>query len=390
MIRAATTYVARHAQAFAGTAAIVMLLSWAVSIAGIFALHDPATDLILWPAIASFIVSGWVLAARLPRNSVGWLLLMTSAGLSFLPWSVLSAWMIRDDVALGRWTAGLSNGSFVFIVGGLALLLPLLFPDGRLPSRRRRWRVVLWCDLGYMLFALFNVFEPGPLDLPALEQKVQNPFVIGWMTPALSTLISIAAPLMMVGFAGSFTSLVVRWRSAGPVQRAQMKWVIVALVLAPVPFILHDWAKPVSDSLMTFVLPLVPIAVAISVLRFRLYDIDRVISRAVAYLIVTGLLVGLYVGCIALADVTLPLGSSSFAVAGSTLIVAALFQPVRRRIQAAVDQRFNRQRYDATRTIDAFAVRLRDEVDPDLVRHDLLHVASQAIQPASISLWVAS
>lgn len=389
MIRRLGAHVARHASTYAGTAAGVMLLSWAASIAGIFALHEPASDLVLWPAIGTFVVSGWVLAVRVPHNSVGWLLLMTSGGLSFLPWSVLSAWMIRSHVALGRWTAGLSNGSFVFIVAGLALLLPLLFPDGRLPSRRRWWRVVLWCDLGYMFFSAFNVFQPGPLDLPALEGKTQNPLLIGWLTPALSVLIGIAAPMLMVGFAGSFSSLIVRWRAAGPAQRAQMKWVIVALVLAPVPFMLHDWAKPVSDTMMTFVLPLVPMAVVVSVLRYRLYDIDRVISRAVAYLVVTGLLVGLYVGCIALTDAALPVGSS-LGVAASTLAVAALFQPVRRRIQAAVDHRFNRQRYDATRTIDAFAVRLRDEVDPELVRRDLLHVASQAIQPASISLWVAS
>ena len=389
MSRGVPAYAVRHASIVAGTAAVVMLLSWAASIVGVFALHDSASDLILWPAIASFVVSGWVLAVRLPHNSVGWLLLMTAVGLNFLPWSVLSAWMIRDGIGVGRWTGALSNASFVLDVGGLGLLLPLLFPDGRLPSRQWWWRVVLVCDVGYMLFASFNLFQPGPLDMPALDAKVQNPFVVGWLTPSLDPLITLCVPMMLIGFLGSFGSLIVRWRASGPAHRAQMKWVMLALVLAPVPFVVHDYAMSLSNVLFTFVLPLVPIAIAVSVLKYRLYDIDRIVSRAVAYLLVTGLLVGVYVACIAIAEAALPVGSS-LGVAASTLAVAALFQPVRRRIQAAVDHRFNRQRYDAARTIDAFAVRLRDEVDPDVVRHDLLDVASHAIQPASISLWVAS
>ena len=380
----------RYAHALAGVIATILLASWVVSVVGIVALHESLTDLILWPAILSFVVAGWLLAVRLPRNAVGWLLLMTAGGLTFLPWGVISAWMIEQGIGAGRWTGGLSNASFVLDVGGLGLLLPLLFPDGRLPSQRRWWRVVLWCDVGYMFFASFNLFQPGVLDLPALDAKVHNPFVISWLTPALNPLVTLCVPCMFTGFVGSFASLVVRWRGAGPSARAQMKWVIAALVVAPVPFLAHDWAPSVSNVLFTFVLPLVPIAIAVSVLRYRLYDIDRIISRAVAYLLVTGLLVGVYVGCVALAEAALPVGSSSLAVAASTLAVAALFQPVRRRVQAAVDHRFNRARYDAARTIDTFAVRLRDAVDPDLVRSDLLDVAMTAVQPASISLWVAS
>ncbi|HET7529517.1 MAG TPA: hypothetical protein VFJ98_01005 [Mycobacteriales bacterium] len=382
------TYAVRHVHAVAGTVAVVMLVSAAVSVPAIFALHEPLSDLILWPAISSFVVSGWLLAVRLPRNAVGWLLLMTGAGLSFLPWSVLSSWMIVHDIGLGRWTAGLSNASFVLDVGGLALLLPLLFPDGRLPSSRRWWRLVLWCDVGYMCIASFNIFEPGALDLPALDQKVLNPFGVTAFDSWLRAFIAICVPMLLVGFAGSFASLVVRWRSADPALRAQMKWVVLALVVAPLPFILHDYALAASDTMMTFILPLVPIAVAVSVLRYRLYDIDRIVSRAVAYLLVTGLLVGVYVGCIALTDAVLPVGSS-FGVAASTLAAAALFQPVRRRVQATVDRRFNRSRFDAARTIDAFAVRLRDAVDPDVVRSDLIAVTARAIEPATLSLWVA-
>jgi len=134
---------------------------------------------------------------------------------------------------------------------------------------------------------------------------------------------------------------------------------------------------------------LLPICAGIAILRYRLFDIDRIVSRAVGYLLITGLLVGVYVGCIAVTDVVLPVGSS-FGVAAATLAAAALFQPVRRRVQRVVDHRFNRSQYDAARTVDAFAVRLRDEVDPDVVRHDLLDVTARAIEPSSISLWVAS
>ena len=381
-------FVQQHAALLATVPALVMVLSWIASVAGILAMHLSKTDLILWPAILAFIGSGWLLAVRRPDNAVGWLLLMTVAGLSFLPLSVLSAWLIEHHVGFGRWIAALSQVSFVLDVGGLALLLPLLFPNGRLPSRRRWWRVVLVADVLYMLLATANVFEPGRIKLPDHRQVV-NPFGLPHAKSLLGVVISICIPCLMVGFAGSFSALVVRWRSAGETQRAQMKWVVLALLLAPAPFFLHDWWLAGSDVLMVVVLPLVPIAVAVSVLRYRLYEIDRVLSRTVSYLLVTGVVVGVYVTAVAVTDRVLGF-SSSVAVAGSTLAAAALFRPLLVRVQRAIDRRFNRDRYDASRTIEAFAVRLRDEVDEDVVRSDLLTVAARAMQPSTMSLWVAS
>lgn len=379
----------RHAVAVATTAALALLLQTLLAVAALLSLHAPVADLVMAPAVVAFIVSGWLLAVRLPRNAVGWLLLVTSFGLGLLVWPALAAWMITHGMAGGRWLGAFGESLFVFIVGGLALLLPLTFPDGRLPSTRRSWRVVLWCDLGYMVFASFNIFDRAPLDLPTLRGKVPNPLATATLTH-LTALIVLCVPMLFLGFIGSLMSMFVRWRRAGAEQRQQLKWVFVALVLTLVPFILNDIAPAASNAAFTFILPLVPIAVALSVLRYRLYDIDRIVSRAVSYLLVTGLLVGVYVACIALAEAVLPVGSSSFTVAASTLAVAALFQPVRRRVQAGVDHRFNRGRYDAARTIDAFAGRLRDEVDPDVVRNDLLAATARAIQPSSISLWVAS
>jgi hypothetical protein len=376
----------RHAQIVAGTAAALMLALSVLAVPALLSLDASRSDLILWPTIIAFVVSGWVLAVRLPANAVGWLLLLTSVGMGLLPASAICSWLITHGVDAGRWIGGASGVFFVFIVGGLALLLPLLFPDGQLPSRRPWWRIVLWCDLGYMFFASFNLFDPGALDLPGLHGKVQNPFAMS----GLAAVVAVCVPMMFIGFAGSFSSVYVRWRGAGAGQREQMKWVILALAVAPVPFLLHDTAPAASNVAMAVVLPLVPITVAVSVLRYRLYDIDRILSRAVAYLLVTGTLVGIYVAFIAIADVLVPTDGGSVAVAASTLAAAALFQPLRRRVQARVDHRFNRARYDAARTIDGFAARLRDEVDVDVVRDDLLDVASRAVQPASLSLWVAS
>lgn len=387
LVHALARRMVRHAVPVASTLATVMLVSWAVSIVGVFALHLSVSDLILWPAVASFVVSGWILAVRRPGNPVGWLLLMTSVGLSFLPWSVLSAWMLQDGIDLGRWTGGLSNASFVFDVGGLALLLPLVFPDGRLPSDRRRWRIVLIADVLYMVFAIANLFDVGPIDLPGKHRPL-NPFGLPHAKTALGIVISLCIPCLLTGFVGSFAALIVRWRSADEGRRAQLKWVILALVVAPVPFILHDVWSAGSDTLMTFVLPLVPVAIAVSVLRYRLYEIDRIVSRTVTYAAVTALVVVPYVLLVLAAS---RIGSgSSVTVAALTLLALAAVRPAHRRLQRVIDRRFNRERYDTAATVDAFALRLRDTVDPDVVTGDLLSVAAQAMQPSTMSLWVAS
>lgn len=383
-----STWVRRHAAAVASVSAAVMLTSWVISIVGVFALHLALSDLILWPAVASFVICGWLLAVRRSTNAVGWLLLMTGLGLSFLPWSVLSAWLLQDGIGLGQWTGALSNASFVFDVGGLALLLPLLFPDGRLPSAHRWWRVVLISDVLYMVFATANIFDSAKLDLPG-KIKPPNPFALPHQKSLIGFLIALCIPFLLTGFIGSFSALIIRWRSAGEAQRAQMKWVILALLMAPWPFILHDSWQAGSDISMTFVLPLVPIAIVVSVLRYRLYEIDRLLSRTVTYLFVTGVLIGVYVAAVALTDHVLGF-SSSVAVAASTFAAAALFRPLLRRVRRSVDRRFNRERYDAARTVEAFAVRLRDEVDSEVVRSDLLAVAAHAMQPATMSLWVPS
>jgi hypothetical protein len=166
-----------------------------------------------------------------------------------------------------------------------------------------------------------------------------------------------------------------------------MKWVLISLAVVPFPFIAHDLAPGIASAAFAVVLPLVPTSLAVSILRYRLYDIDRIVSRTVSYLVVTGLLVGVYVACIALTTSLLSFGSS-LGVAAATLAAAALFQPLRRRVQSLVDRRFNRARYDAARTVDAFSARLRSQVEIAAVSGDLLDVVRSTVAPSSVSVWL--
>jgi uncharacterized membrane protein HdeD (DUF308 family) len=184
-------------------------------------------------------------------------------------------------------------------------------------------------------------------------------------------------------------SMIVRFRRSGTEQRLQLKWFLYAsAVAAVVVFVAGDLT---NDPLPEFevVFPLIPAAVGIAILKYRLYDIDRLISRTLGYAIVTGLLVGLYAGLVLLATQVLSI-TSPVAVAAATLAAAALFTPLRRRVQRVVDRRFNRVRYDADQTVAAFAARLRDAVDLDAVRSDLLAVVNTTVEPAHLSVWTAA
>jgi peptidoglycan/LPS O-acetylase OafA/YrhL len=182
--------------------------------------------------------------------------------------------------------------------------------------------------------------------------------------------------------------VIVRFRRSGTEQRLQLKWFLYASAVAAV--VVFVSAQYTNDPLLEWeiVFPLIPVAVGVAILKYRLYDIDRIISRTVGYAIVTGLLVGLYAGLVLLATQVLRL-HSTVAVAVATLAAAALFSPLRRRVQRIVDRRFNRVRYDADQMIAAFAARLRDAVDLDAVRSDLLTAVNTAVEPAHISVWTA-
>ena len=335
-----------------------------------------------------FIFVGLVLTWRRPEHPIGWG--FAAAGCFFTLQAASTAYA---DAALhaGRDLPGAFVAAnltqWIFAPGvylGFTKVF-LLFPDGAELSARWR-RLNAAGAVSTVVMSVTSAVAAGPLQN---YKQFDNP--IGVDVPAVGAMQAVGLVAYIGALFAAAVAVVIRYRRSRGVERLQMRWFCIgaigtifafALMMAMV-FLTGDVGPA---SLLT---SLLPICAGIAILRYRLFDIDRIISRTVSYLLVTGLLVAAYVGGVALLTRLGPF-SSSVGVATTTLVVAAAFSPLRRRVQAAVDHRFNRARYDAARTIDAFAGRLRDEVDPDVVRHDLLDVAVRAIQPASISLWVAS
>jgi hypothetical protein len=327
-------------------------------------------------------VMGFVLASRRPGNRIGWLAL--AAGLTLGLSSFAGQYGQRALVAVpGSVPAGplaLWVSEWIWPIPlALVAFLFLLFPTGRL--RSRRWRPAAW--FAGAVFALSTAAV-----MAGATRAWAHPFAsFGQLVspPVLAAMV-ICFPAALVV---SGAAIVVRFvRSAGE-ERLQLKWFAAAAVLVVATFIALILAN--SDSVAAAILNnlallCLDVAIAVAVLKYRLYDIDRIISRTLAYAIVTGLLVGVYAGLVLLATQVLTV-KSPVAVAGSTLVAAALFSPLRSRVQRAVDRRFNRARYDADLMVAAFAARLKDAVDLDAVQADLASVVQQALEPAHVSLW---
>jgi hypothetical protein len=345
------------------------------------------------PSVVAALIAvtvGAVLAGRRPRHPVGWLLLVL--GLAVTASGVVDGYarygLLARSGALSaaRWLAVFSPATLYlgFVCVGLVLLLT---PSGSLPSPRWRW----WARLvaaGPVLFLLALAVGPGLVIAPydrAIDQVT---------SPALAGAAGVAIAVAVGGLAVGVWSLVVRFRRARGLEREQLRWVAfaAALTVPPAATIVVGVVVGATGAVLVVLaagvcMALLPLAVGAAILRYRLYDLDRIISRTLAYGLLTILLGGAYAG------VALGLGQllgrdSSLAVAGATLAVAALFQPARRRIQAAVDRRFNRRRYDAGRTIEDFGARLRQQVDLDTLTAELLAVVDQTMQPTSVSLWL--
>jgi hypothetical protein len=350
--------------------------------------------------LGSFMTVGAVVVSRQPRNTVGWLccvagLLGTLGGFAeeyaryalvpqggALPGELVMAW-------LTLWVGALW-------VGLAFTLLLLLFPTGRLPSPR--WRAVAWASVasvtaGCAVLAL----TPGPM--PQMPGKPRNPLGIENAAATLDrmeALLNVCLALLVLLCAAS---VVVRFRHAGGVERQQLKWFAygagqLALLLGSGLVLGGLWERVpqgLSDLVFSISFAMIPVAIGIAVLRYRLYDIDRLIRRTLVYGLLTALLAAVYAGLVlALGQLFGRVGTEppSWAVAGATLAVAALFQPARGRIQQAVDRRFNWRRYDAARTIEAFSIRLRNQVDLDSLTAELLKVVEQTMEPTQASLWL--
>jgi hypothetical protein len=281
-------------------------------------------------------------------------------------------------------------------VGLTFTLLLLLFPTGRLPSRR--WRPVAWASVASVA-AGCAVLAVTPRPMAGLPGQPRNPLGIA---PAAATLdriqalLNVCLALLVLVCAAS---VVVRFRQAGGMERQQLKWLAfgagqLALLLGSGLGLSRMWERVpqgISDLVFAVSFAVIPVAIGIAILRYRLYEIDRLIHRTLVYGLLTALLGAVYAGLVlGLGQLFGRVGAQprSWVVAGATLAVAALFQPARRRIQQAVDRRFNRRRYDAARTVEQFAARLRDQVDLDALSAELLAVVDQTMQPTQASLWL--
>jgi MFS family permease len=340
--------------------------------------------------IVSFATVGALLAWKRPNNPIGWLL--SASGLAYAAgaFSLLLVHFHRT-FTLANWL-----GWFFLLAIGLCVFVVLLFPAGHLLSSR--WRPVAWAaGAGLAAWALGCTFAP---TIITADPTMRNPFgVTGPAGDIFKVLASVGGILIAATGLAAIVSLVFRYRRARTAERAQLKWLVyaAALVVAaaliglgPVVWVMGpgDAANNLQNALTSAAIALVPVAIGVAVLRYRLYDIDRVVSRTVTYAIITGLLLGVYAGLVLLATQVLRL-HTPVAVAAATLAAAALFNPVRRRVQHRVDRRFNRAGYDAEATVAAFAARLKDEVDLDTVRDDLASVVQTALEPARLWVWTS-
>jgi hypothetical protein len=379
------------------TVALVMAKLWLFApLIGDLPPSQRITELLFQLLPVPFAAVGALIAARRPGHRIGWLLLAGTLAIASaqLTWSYvlysLSSGTPLPGAAIVGWV-----GNWIPwpALAAFALLL-LLFPDGQLPSPR--WRPVAWAMVALCaLIMAFLALYPGLISTPDLE----NPFGLsGDAGEALRQLqASPIVPLIAIPlFVASASAPLVRFRLATGEQRQQLKWFAYAvgllvgfLILGSSP--LPAWAKELNGILGMLAVYGIAAAIGIAVLRYRLYDIDRIVNRTLVYVLLTALLGGVYGGTVlVIGQVFGGIGARppTWAIAGATLAAASLFQPARRRIQQAVDRRFNRRRYNQARIVDAFSARLRDQIDLNSLSSELLAVVDQTMEPTRVSLWL--
>jgi hypothetical protein len=364
------------------------IVTAALSVAAHVGLWDP-----LAITFTTFATVGWLIAVRRPQAPLGWLFLgigdVTAVGTltsAVVDLGLHRGWEPHGLVLFAAWVQLWFWYPLLLMATAYTLLL---FPNG-LPSRR--WRPVLWLlSLGLAAMVVTAALSP---TIQYGKAKVPNPIGVAssWKDVENSPVFNVAGLVLMFCLLASVVSLGVRFRRSRGIERAQLKWFflgasvlgldVIAALASP------SFNNSTADNVLTpIVFTAMPVACGFAILRYRLYDIDRIVSRGISYLLVTGLVVGFYVGVIGLVETVLGF-SSSVAVAASTLAAAAAFQPLRRWLQRRVDRRFDRAAYDARRTVDRFSATLRDHVDVDAVRDDLLTTVTFAVAPSSVSVWL--
>ena len=377
-----------------------ILAAWAGSVVALVVLavangnfqRQPLANTVgLLLAFAAFMAVGALIVANRPGNAIGWVFsaiaLLAVTGALAEEYAGYAVWT-RPGLLPGGVLAGWYAGWAWYPTVALALVFtPLLFPDGRPPSPP--WRLVAWLAVATTaLFVGFAAVQPT-IELDD-GHVVDNPIGVAGVTDPDDSLLNIALGLLVVA---AVVSLVVRFHRSRGEERLQLKWFTYAGAVLPVLLVGDLLPDTVSNVLFALGITFPPVAAGIAVLRYRLYEIDRLINRTLVYGLLTTLLAGVYAGLVlVLGRLFGDLGDRppSWAVAGATLAVAALFQPARQRVQRLVDRRFNRARYDAARTVERFSARLRDQVDLDTLSAELLAVVDQTVQPTRASLWLRS
>jgi hypothetical protein len=341
--------------------------------------------------MVAFAGLGALLASRRPRNPIGWILCGSSVSLAVT--GLARGWYVHavyaDPGSAPAPTALLWVANTIWVWGFIPLMtaLLLLFPDGRLPSRR--WRpVAALTAAAVTALTVGYAFEPGELDAYPREQ---NPLGAGGIAGDAVDLVQLLGyPLFALATIASAASVAVRFRSSRGVERQQLKWMAAAAAVAVVAWFVNAVLDQGFGINSAFFLPLVllaiPAAATVAILRYRLYDLGRIVNRTIVYLALTATAAGAYLGLVVV--LSLAVGDSDLAVAAATLAVAALFRPARARIQAVVDRRFYRRRYDAARTLEEFGGRLREQLDLEALGADLSAVVRDTVQPSHVSLWL--
>jgi len=357
--------------------------------------YGPVDAVFNLATVLTFSVGGAIIASRQPRNAIGWI--FCGVGL------VMAINSLAGGYAEYRLSGGSSPGSlaetaawFASWSWSLLLYVPtsfllLLFPDGRLPSPR--WRPVIWCAaIGLIGFVAGYALEAGPLDD---FSQITNPY--GVESPILEPVRVAGAILASASMVASAVSLIVRMRRAGRVERQQIKWlayggaVVVGAVF--VSGVIGIWSQDAAIALVGFGLLGLPVFTGIAIVKHRLYDIDVIINRTLVYGSLTVLLVLVYFGGVTATQtlfryLTGQEQQPQLAVVVSTLAIAALFTPLRRRIQSFIDRRFYRRKYDARKTLEGLSLKLREETDLEALNEDLVGVVRETMQPAHVSLWL--
>jgi hypothetical protein len=356
-------------------------------------------------ALAAFPLSGTLILRQQARNVVGWLLaaigVVWATGVYGDSYAYVGLVIAPGALPAAEVGALISNGIWAPALGLTGTFLFLLFPDGRLPSRR--WRPFAW--LAGTVVAVLTIclyLSTGELVVGPGKGR-DNPLAVEPLGPLITASFNVLIPLFALCIAGSAVAVVVRFRRSHGTERLQLKWLATAAAAVGIAFLVGifgsltvpaDEPQPAwqtaFDQFSFLLFALIPVAIGVAVLRHRLYDIDVVINRALVYGSLTLCLAAVYLTSVLLLQVALqPLTErSDLAVAASTLAVAALFGPARRRIQLAVDRRFYRRKYDAARTVAGFSSRLRQQIDLDSIGSDLVRIVDDTVQPTAVSLWL--